>query len=75
MAVRMESSEGVVRFEGGCVCTSIQDMNGGFVYIECPDGYTLVEQSEWIDFITNYAESQEEKWNWLKETNGTKSHQ
>ena len=68
VAVWMESSEGVVTFEGGCVCTSIQDINGGFVYIECPDGYTLVGQSEWSAFISNYARLQTEKLNWVTET-------
>ena len=51
-----------------CSVESIQDVNGGFVYIECPDGYELVEQDEWISFINEYAQSQEEKLNWVQET-------
>ena len=56
-----------VSFES-CSVEGMEDVNGGFVYIECSDGYELVEQSEWKKFITNYAMNEEEKANWVKET-------
>ena len=51
-----------------CAVESIQETEGGFVSIRCPDGYTLVEQPCWIDFIQKYATVQIEIVNWIGES-------
>ena len=73
VAVSISGRESTVIFKD-CAPMNVQDIIGGFVYVECEDIKMEIEKSVWERFILEHGTEGKESENWIAETkNGGQS--